>query len=565
MPNRNLPLFEVIPENKRYFERSSKKSVFVIEKNNWNDYWFFTAYTLYHSAISSSSDKDQLIGHLKILKRGQSKNQFDLLKEGVMEYLDEDFCSMGADLDYYQRLSDLEPTIRKKVLNALNDVVNNVEIRNTFEAEDGFKVSLLRGRNLDDDIFDLGKIIIERNYKALFDMHLKLSFDMPGLTHSIEFDFSNPTVGYQSILPERIGVLIGRNGSGKSTILSRLSRIASSMPQDRIDQTLQDTIGTISPEGVGFPRVIFLSYSPFDSFNTPGLTLDHKKRIINEMKHGLGSYMFCGTRNIVKELESSFEQIASRAHSSGRLADEDIISDRIEKTILKSNQELAQEFSRNIQMISQTRNAELIQPVIEILRQEQTLNHLLAEKYSNNTATELEHFFNQLSTGHKFVIHAMSSIISTIAPRSLLLFDEPETHLHPPMLAVLMKAIRYTLDRTNSTMIVATHSPVVLQETISRQVLVVRREGKSIKASPPKLETFGENVGILTQTAFGLSTDISQYHDVLDEMIGQYFFIPPGKTSLSEVLAFVEKHFDKGLSMQARSYVMSQIANKLND
>ncbi|MBW6100166.1 ATP-binding protein [Escherichia coli] len=53
--------------------------------------------------------------------------------------------------------------------------------------------------------------------------------------------------------------------------------------------------------------------------------------------------------------------------------------------------------------------------------------------------------------------------------RCLVLFDEPETHLHPPLLAVLMSALRIVLNEVDAFAIVATHSPVVVQETLSKK------------------------------------------------------------------------------------------------
>lgn len=563
MSKSSKPLFKTIAHTSGSVLSYSDDALFFLEEDNWNDYGYYTTYNLHASKGLIDEKRPSLIGHLKILKKGQKIGESYLINRGTFNSLGEDYCSLGGNLDYYQRLAELDKGLSDRVLRALNDVVLSPDIRKEFEGEAGFQASLMRGRNSNDDIFEIGAMIIERNFREIFSIDLDIKFDMPELVEPIGFNFMSPRIGlFEKALPERIAVLIGRNGSGKSTILSRISRISSSLPSDRNETVIKNNIGTLLPESIGFTRVMVLSYSPFDSFNTPGLTVHHKKRIIEEMKFGLGAYIFCGIRNIIAELEIQLPLFKTDA--DGRLSDADIVRDRIETTILKSNQELGIEFVRNINIINSTTNRDFFEPVLELLREEQSLNSILVPDFTKVDEDQLLNFFKDLSTGHKFVIHAITSVVAYTAPRSLLLFDEPETHLHPPILAVMMKAIRFVLDKTNSSMVVATHSPVVLQETLWRHVFVVRRQGNKIKTFRPDLETFGENIGQLTHAAFGLSADITQYHTVLDDLVRIAFDEEFRDYSTENILSNVEKNFEKGLSMQARSYVLSQILNSKN-
>lgn len=45
-----------------------------------------------------------------------------------------------------------------------------------------------------------------------------------------------------------------------------------------------------------------------------------------------------------------------------------------------------------------------------------------------------------------------------------MLIDEPEGHLHPPLLSAFVRALSELLVNRNGVAIIATHSPVVLQE-----------------------------------------------------------------------------------------------------
>ena len=93
--------------------------------------------------------------------------------------------------------------------------------------------------------------------------------------------------------------------------------------------------------------------------------------------------------------------------------------------------------------------------------------------------------------------------------------------------------------------------PVLLQETLARHVRVIQRVGVELEVRVPKLETFGENVGVLTYDTFGLTASTTDFHKTLDLLI-------EGCDSIEEI----ESLFTPGLSAQARAYVMSRLASK---
>jgi len=125
------------------------------------------------------------------------------------------------------------------------------------------------------------------------------------------------------------------------------------------------------------------------------------------------------------------------------------------------------------------------------------------------------------------------------------LFDEPESHLHPPLLAALLKSIRIILERTDSFCLLATHSPVVLQETPKSFVQVIRRNGPKTHILSPQIETFGENVGTLTHEIFSLDNSKTDFHDVLANL------------AMERSLPEIEKLFGNPLGFQARSYLFA--------
>jgi hypothetical protein len=74
------------------------------------------------------------------------------------------------------------------------------------------------------------------------------------------------------------------------------------------------------------------------------------------------------------------------------------------------------------------------------------------------------------------------------------------------------------IDR-NAVSIIATHSPVILQEVPKSCVWKLRRSGTEAVAERLMIEPFGENVGILTQEVFGLEVTDSGFHKILKELV----------------------------------------------
>src|SRR5690606_30680032 len=105
---------------------------------NWNDYSFYTSYYLHLSPKHTKDGEPSMIGGVKILKKGQKELEGDFINLGYINSLEDDFCSLGQSLDYYQRIAALGDDLKIKILESLNDVIFNPKIRTDFEKEEGF-------------------------------------------------------------------------------------------------------------------------------------------------------------------------------------------------------------------------------------------------------------------------------------------------------------------------------------------------------------------------------------------------------------------------------------------
>lgn len=177
----------------------------------------------------------------------------------------------------------------------------------------------------------------------------------------------------------------------------------------------------------------------------------------------------------------------------------------------------------------------------------QTLNNLRSDPAFENSgiiellnkeelnADEMYELFKTLSSGHKMVLLIALCCVEKIEECSLLVIDEPENHLHPPLLSALIRTLSDLLIDRNGVAIIATHSPVVLQEVPRCCAWTLRRIGEKIISERPSIETFGSNVGSLTSEVFGLEVQKSgfirlledsvnrglSYDEILDEFDGQ--------------------------------------------
>src|SRR5690606_24459594 len=132
---------------------------------------------------------------------------------------------------------------------------------------------------------------------------------------------------------------------------------------------------------------------------------------------------------------------------------------------------------------------------------------------------EASSLFDRMSSGHAIIILTMTKLVETVEEKTLVLLDEPESHLHPPLLSAFTRALSELLYSRNGVAIIATHSPVVLQEVPRSCVWKLTRFRTEGRSDRPESETFGENVGILTREVFGLEVSKSGFLEMMQHAV----------------------------------------------
>ena len=174
---------------------------------------------------------------------------------------------------------------------------------------------------------------------------------------------------------------------------------------------------------------------------------------------------------------------------------------------------------------------------IEILKSDITFLEMSLESIASNDMFSdsedtviskneyIKQMFSKLSSGHKVVLLIITCCVDKIVEKSVIFMDEPENHLHPPLLSALIRALSDLLIDRNGVAIVSTHSPVVLQEVPNNCVYSIRRLDQKLIAERLSIKTFGASIGSLTNEVFGLEVTDSGYHKLISEAvqkIGEY-------------------------------------------
>ena len=99
-------------------------------------------------------------------------------------------------------------------------------------------------------------------------------------------------------------------------------------------------------------------------------------------------------------------------------------------------------------------------------------------------------YYNRLSAGQRIALNILTHLMSNLHEKTLVLIDEPETHLHPSLMTSLISEISRLLRIFKSYAVIATHSPIIAQQVSSSSIRVMARVGDSVEVTIPDIECF---------------------------------------------------------------------------
>lgn len=489
--------------------------------SEWDDWYEFASEYVLH--YYDHNGGHCFMGRVKIgasNMRGATAREYQNLKEagedvsgvrvtmlptGRFTALPDNYFSMGTEDSYYEFLGKDEE--RRTVLAALRDMAYNLAILKERLKERIVEVSLLRGISLSRVEHRFAKLA--HGEAALTDFEFQYVYPHYDGVDDVKIDWR---VSVDSFPPSNVKVVIGRNGVGKTLLLRNVVKALCESQEGGAPPEY----GNLKILDGGIYGVVFASLSTFEEFS------------FGRLKSGIQFDAVGCVEPHVMEKSTDVKKI-------------DNISLAFAKALCRCQREPWRTRWLN---------------AISLLKSDPIFNLLEGEKLLELPALEImvaaEKFFKRLSSGHAAMMLLVTQLVRVLDEKFLVLIDEPECHLHPPLLASFIRCLSFLLRSRNAVCMITTHSPVVLQEVTSDSVWILSRHLNLVSAIRPRGETFGENTGVLMQEVFGLEMASSGYHKLLADIVGQ------SDASYDQILA----KFKGRLGLEARAILRTMIAHR---
>ncbi|WP_413711678.1 AAA family ATPase [Rhizobium sp. Rhizsp82] len=491
----------------------------VPDPDKWNDYgrqYFATMYTL---AVEGPPEK----GFIRLMFEGQTSTERALkqfLGERDIRPISEvsvAFVSLIPNVDDYRVLvSEIGFGPAVSALRALGDaVVENIEQTNPdrlrlIRSED-FYLGIIRQSGAYEALLRGARHLRPDPIAATDDSAKEFAFaaKLPNAEneYKVSFDFlPDPIFG------DRASVLIGKNGSGKSQFINALISSLGNAPEEPLLASFD--------EKPAFSRVLMFSSVPDDLFPREigawrGIDYEHFPISSHDplrIDGALSSLAIC-----ISDTSSIFPDDDERATRRIGLVKEALGEIGLWEGLhlpLEPTEGEEEDLPHVVQV-----DGLAFFPIKRHRMNEQNglkLLHRLAWKGSPVVLTASQKV-RRLSSGEVAMIRLAAQISASVQPGSLLLLDEPETHLHPNYISQAMVLLQTVLEATRSIAIIATHSAYVVREVPRDKVRIFDLEDEHIEIRKPRMQTFGASIDAISQFVFGDLEVDHRYQDSLEK------------------------------------------------
>jgi predicted ATPase len=444
---------------------------FILVSVKWNDFGICTRFTC---VFCKDETTKIIIGKVKIMKRDYQKTK-DVLPSNFTS-LEPDFCSLGEEKSYYYNLKEeLGTEFFYGFLLAIRDVAMFPKIYEEFEYDNIFTTSLIRYNETERLSRTIRFEIQGLNPNEYFKFNYTYQPPYADNPIKLPFDFD-----VDNDFEQRVYAIIGKNGTGKTQLLASLAKHLSEKENKNF-----------SPNKPIYGKVFTISYSFFDKFEIP-------------KRDAIFNYVYCG----LKKTNDSW----------------------------KTETDMLQDFQKSVEIIIGKKRIKEWYKILENFISDEILAIMFSIDEVENYTFHIEKYNEinkMLSSGQSIILYLLSEVVAEIRYDSLILFDEPETHLHPNAINDLINTIFNLVNEYKSFCIIATHSPLIIQEITARNVFVIEREGTSGYVRKLERESFGENLTVITQDIFGNKKAQKHFITVLKKLIAE------GK-SYEEIIKIVE-------------------------
>ena len=425
------------------------------------------------------------VGKVKICKRDENKTLGVIPKSFTS--LDLNYCSLGQDTSYYSNIKKVLGDDAKAFLYAMKDAAVFSRISDDFINDSGFRHSLLRD-NSADTALNLGRYVLagfDPNDRVNFTYKTQLAY-APDFDFNIKFDFGKIN---QEDNFNRVIAIIGENGVGKTSLLSNLAKSIANQQKN-----------CFLPHYPLFTKVVAASYSMFDRF------YDIDARAFN--------FEYCGMHN----------------NEGG----------------LMNLEQLKERHIRNAETINALNRGRSLKKFLGNILPNDMLEVFFEDDFEFKYDA-YEDYYSKMSSGQTMLTNLIIDITANVRSNCLIMIDEPEVHLHPNAITQIINVVNLVCERFSSCCIMATHSPLVIQSLLSRNVLIMERDidGMPI-VRQMRVESLGENLTTINEEIFSNGQSDKYYRRLIEKAV-------EGKKSTEEVL----KELQNGdLPMSLASYML---------
>lgn len=496
--------------------QNARSQAFLIT-DRWDDWGKYR--TQFHLLVVDETAVAHDIGSVKIGQVGLRPSR--LVEPGQrapevpdsFDLLDDRFFSLGQGEDYYASLNELSADLREAVLLGLRDVAFDLTIFEANLDETVMTESLLRSVHAANVRNRLNRIT--RGDASLTRFHFRYHLPSRDGVPPPVMDFE---VTPDSVPPTNVHVLIGRNGVGKTQCMRGL---AGALLGRETPGQMKGAIELVADsfQEWSFAGLVLVSFSAFDDFDLR----PHEDDQISSAQVGLRR------RTEVQEHEQPG---------------------------IKSPPELAVDFRKSLTRCRRGPTAQRWRDAVRTLETddlfaEANVTALLDQAPGADWDEQTEVLFKRLSSGHAIILLTITRLVELVDEKTLVLLDEPEGHLHPPLLSAFIRCLSDLLVKRNGVAIIATHSPVVLQEVPRSCVWKIRRSRDVSLVERPTIETFGESIGLLTREVFGLEVTRAGFHQLLRRAVDE-----------GQDYCDVIRYFNSQLGGEAKAIVQALIAER---
>ena len=328
----------------------------------------------------------------------------------------------------------------------------------------------------------------------------------------IEYEFENMgkivfSKNRFSFLPMNIYGIVGGNGSGKSFKINEI--IKRHVENDN-----------------NFSQITHFSLSPFDNrlrynFNGEEIELDDRKKDEN----GNIVYEKVGFLSVSSQI---INDLIYKLQSLRYSAIVEYVKDNFKDYLLDNKGDtkgikIEDYFFCYIQILI----LDLIASEEKFQLWENCLDYFSFESWANdikiafhNRIISLDEFkkLKNLSSGQSTILLYLTKLVSCINSGSLIIFDEPETFMHPPMMKSFIRAVSEIVEKNNAFCLVATHSPVIIQEIPHCNVYKL---DSNHRINTVIYKTYGQNLDSLYKNIYGVELQYTGYNSLLTERYKQ--------------------------------------------